>query len=172
MFGSRVVSVGYSRLRAKQRVTSWVQLLALGAAFPDEPWTAHTVGRGKAGPTRALAGPLDHRAEEWLARLVAVHDEGLTRPLPLPLRTAAAWAETHAAELLGDPRSADQVARREWTTDPFHPWGITAEDADPWHAMVWGTAAPLETLLDAGLGDLAWQVWEPLVTGGERVGPL
>ena len=172
VFGSRVVSVGYSRLRAKQRITSWVQLLALGAAFPDESWTAHTVGRGKAGPTRALAGPLDHRAEEWLARLVAVRDEGLTRPLPLPLRTAAAWAETHAAELLGDPRSADQVARREWTTDPFHPWGITAEDADPWHEMVWGAAAPLETLLDAGLGDLAWQVWEPLVTGGERVGPL
>ena len=172
VFGTRLVSVGYSRLRAKQRLTSWVQLLALSTAFPDESFTAHTVGRGKAGPTRSLAGPLDHHAGEWLARLVAAYDEGHTRPLPLPLKTGCAWAETRAGELRGDPRSPDQVARREWTTDRFNPWGITNEDADPWHELVWGAAAPLETLLGEGLGELAWQVWEPLVTGAERVGPL
>jgi len=172
VFGNRLVSIGYSRLRAKQRLTSWIRLLALSAAFPDESWSAHTVGRGKAGPTRSLAGPLDHRAHLWLADLVALHDEGQTRPLPLPLKTGCAWAEAHAAELLGDPRSATEVARREWTTDRFHPLGITAEDADPWHELVWGGDPPLETLLDEGLGDLAWRVWEPLVSGAERVGPL
>ncbi|HEU5455309.1 MAG TPA: exodeoxyribonuclease V subunit gamma, partial [Nocardioides sp.] len=62
IFGSKIVSLGYSRLRARQRLMSWLDLLALSASRPDESWTAHAVGRERAGPRRALAGPLDHRA--------------------------------------------------------------------------------------------------------------
>ena len=28
------------------------------------------------------------------------------------------------------------------------------------------------TLIDAGLPRYAWQVWEPLLTGAEKIGPL
>jgi exodeoxyribonuclease V gamma subunit len=170
--GTRLVSLGYSRLGPRHRLTAWISLLALTAALPDESWTAHTVGRGRAGPTRALAGPLDHRALTWLQDLVALYDQGQTRPLPAPLKTACRWAEGHAGELMGDPKSPLELARREWLTDRFNPWGITGEDADPWHEKVYGAAAPLETLVAAGLPDVAWRIWEPLLTGGERVAPL
>ncbi len=170
--GNKIVSLGYSRLKARQRLMSWVDLLALSAGHPDESWTAHAVGRDRAGPLRALAGPLDHRAAGWLRDLVELRDLGLTRPLPAPLLTAHAWAETHARELRGDDRSPEHAAAREWVTDPNNRFGITGEDADAHHVRVYGPRAPLQALLDAGLATYAWRIWEPLVTGAERVGPL
>ena len=50
VYGNRIVSLGYSRLKPKQRLRAWVDLLALSAAHPDEHWTAHAVGRERAGP--------------------------------------------------------------------------------------------------------------------------
>ena len=170
--GSKVVSLGYSRLKPRQRLLGWLDLLALSAALPDESWTSHAVGRERAGPKRALAGPLDHRAAEWLRDLVALRDEGLDRPLPLPLATSAAWAEAHARELLGDDRSPTAAARRAWETDPHNDYGILGEDADAYHQRIHGESAPVERLLDAGLATYAWRVWEPLLTGAERIGPL
>ncbi len=171
--GNRLVSIGYSRLKAKQRLAVWVDLLALSAGRPDQSWTGHAVGREKAGPRRALSGPLDHRALDWLRALVAIRDEGLCRPLPLPVATAHAWAEGHARSLRGEDVSAASRAEREWVTDPYNEWGITNEDADPYHVRAFGDAAPIGVLLDAGLADYAWRVWEPLLTTGlERVGPL
>ncbi|HWJ09392.1 MAG TPA: exodeoxyribonuclease V subunit gamma, partial [Nocardioides sp.] len=68
--GNQVVSLSYSRLKPKQRLASWLDVLALSAAFPDESWTGHAIARSKAGPQRALVGPLDHRAVEWLRSVV------------------------------------------------------------------------------------------------------
>ncbi len=172
VYGNRLVRVGYSRLRAKQRLSTWVDLLALSAALPDQNWTGHTVGKGSAGAQRATAGPLDHTAVDRLRGLVELRDLGLCRPLAAPLATAHAWAEAHARELRGDDRSPAHAAAREWVTDPNNSWGIEGEDADPWHVRVYGERAPLSRLLDDGLATHAWQIWEPLVTGGERVGPL
>ncbi|WKN48726.1 exodeoxyribonuclease V subunit gamma [Nocardioides sp. Arc9.136] len=170
--GTRIVTLSYSRLKAKQRLASWVELLALSAGRPDEHWTAHAVGRDKAGPKRALAGPVDHRAVDRLRELVELMDLGLTRPLPIPVLTAHAWAEARVLELMGNDRSPDQAAERAWRTDPGNSWGIEGEDADPHHVRVWGERAPLSVLLDAGLATYAWLVWEPLLTGGERVAAL
>ena len=172
LHGPKLVSVGYSRLKPKQRLTSWINLLALSAARPDESYTAHAVGREKSGLKRALAGPLDHRAVEWLRRLVELRDQGLREPLALPLATGAAWAEGHVRGLMGDDVSPEHLARRAWETDPHNAFGIAGEDADAYHQRAFGDSAPLEVLLDAGLATYAWQVWEPLLTGGERVGPL
>ncbi|ANH37902.1 RecBCD enzyme subunit RecC [Nocardioides dokdonensis FR1436] len=170
--GSKVLSLGYSRLGAKQRLSSWVDLLALSAAHPDEVFTAHAVGRERAGPRRALAGPVDHRAVDWLRRLVELRDLGLRRPLPIPVRTAAAWAEGHARSLQGDDVSPEDLARKAWETDPHHPLGILGEDADAYHRRTFGDGADLSVLLDAGLAEHAWTLWEPLLTGGEQMGPL
>ena len=172
VYGNRVVSLGYSRLGARQRLQTWVDLLALSASRPDDHWTAHAVGRERAGPKRALSGPLDHRAVDWLRDLVDLREQGLRQPLPVPVKTGAAWAEAHARELMGQEFSPVDAARREWETDPHHQLGITGEDADAYHQRVFGVAAPVEALLDAGLGEHAWRVWEPLLVGAERVGPL
>ncbi len=170
--GSKLVTLGYSRLKPRQRLLSWIDLLALSAARPDESFTAHAVGRERAGPRRALAGPLDHRAAAWLGELVELRDRGLRAPLPVPMATAAAWAEGHVRELMGEDVSAAGLARKAWTTDPYNTFGIEGDDADPYHRRAYGDDAPLEALLDAGLATYAWQVWEPLLTGAEKVGPL
>ena len=170
--GSRIVTLGYSRLKARQRLLSWIDLLALSAGRPDDSWTAHAVGRDRAGPKRALTGPLDHTAVDQLRALVELRDLGLRQPLPLPLATGNAWAEAHVLELMGNDRSPAAAAARAWETDPNNSYGILGEDADAWHVRVYGERAPLSDLLDAGLATYAWQVWEPLLTGAERVAAL
>ncbi|TNM41951.1 exodeoxyribonuclease V subunit gamma [Nocardioides albidus] len=170
--GNQVVDVSYSRPGPRQRLTSWLRVVALTAAHPDENWTGHAVARARSGPQRALAGPLDHRAVEWLRALVALYDEGAARPLPLPLRTAHAWAEARAKQLRGMDIDPIDAAAGAWTTDPFNAWGIKGEDDDPVHRRIWGHAAPVSVLIDAGLPAYAWTLWEPLLTGAERVGPL
>jgi exodeoxyribonuclease V gamma subunit len=172
IYGNKLVSLGYSRLKARQRLLAWIDLLALSAGHPDESWTSHAVGRERAGPKRALSGPLDHRAVEWLRTLVELRDLGLSSPLPLAIATAAAWAEARAKELLGHDASPVEAARRAWETDPHNAYGIANEDADAYHQRIFGPAAPVETLFAAGLPELAWRVWEPLLSGGERIGPL
>ncbi|GAW50386.1 MULTISPECIES: exodeoxyribonuclease V subunit gamma [unclassified Nocardioides] len=172
VYGTRVVSLGYSRLKARQRLLTWVDLLALSASHPDQHWTAHAIGRERAGPKRALSGPIDHRATDWLRELVDLRERGLREPLPVPIATGAAWAEAHVRELMGQENPPAEAARRAWETDPHHQFGIEGEDADPFHQRVFGSRAPVEVLLDAGLGEHAWRIWEPLLTGAERVGPL
>lgn len=172
VYGHRVVSLGYSRLNARQRLHAWVDLLALAATYPDQHWTAHAIGRERAGPKRALSGPVDHRAAGWLRDLVELRDRGLCAPLPVPVKTGAAWADAHARELMGQDTPPLEAARREWETDLHHQYGITGEDSDPYHQRVFGVGAPVEALLDAGLGEAAWAIWEPLLTGAEKVGPL
>jgi exodeoxyribonuclease V gamma subunit len=163
VYGNQLVAVGYSRLKPAHRLNAWVDLLALSVAFPDQNWTAHTVGKHSSGAQRALAGPLDHRALDWLRDLVALRDEGLCEPLPLPVETAAAWAGSRT-----DPQ-AD--ADKRWRTDRFG-GGIPGEDADPYHARVFGSNAPLSVLVEAGLPRLARRLWAPLVDGAEKVGKL
>ncbi|WP_028638602.1 exodeoxyribonuclease V subunit gamma [Nocardioides sp. URHA0032] len=172
VYGNRVVSLGYSRLGARQRLQAWVDLLALTASHPDEHWTAHAVGRERAGPKRALSGPLDHRAVDWLRDLVELRDRGLCEPLPVPVKAGAAWADAHVRELMGQDTPPYAAALREWETDPFNQFGIQGEDADAYHQRVYGSRAPLDVLVDAGLGEHAWRIWEPLLTGAEKVGPL
>jgi exodeoxyribonuclease V gamma subunit len=172
VYGSKIVSLGYSRLKARQRLLSWVDLLALSAGRPDGSWTAHAVGRDRAGPKRALAGPLDHRAVEWLRQLVELRDLGLRRPLAAPLATAHAWAEAHLLELMGNDTSPEHAAAREWVTDPNNSFGIKGEDADASHVRVFGDRAPLSDLVAAGLPSHAWQIWEPVLTVGEKVAAL
>jgi len=182
IFGNRLVTVTYSRLAAKHRLRSWIDLLALSVGRPDESWTAHALGRGRAGITRALAGPLDHRAEAWLRELVDIYDRGMREPLPLPVKTACAYAEASFTKRRGAHVDPLWKARKEWETDRFSPTGIPGEDADLAHIQVFGQAAPLECLLGQPrqdeswndephrLGQYAWRLWQPLLEGAESVG--
>jgi exodeoxyribonuclease V gamma subunit len=171
VWDQRVVSLGYSRLGPKQRLSTWVDLLALSATYQDQHWTGHAIGRSKAGPSRALSGPVDHRAVEWLRDLVALRDLGMTMPMPAPVKTACAWAEARARELRGDDMSPERAAAREWVTDPDNRWRITGEDDEAAHRQVYGDRAPLQRLVDGGLGSAAWRIWEHVLEH-EKVGPL
>jgi exodeoxyribonuclease V gamma subunit len=184
VFGNRLVTVTYSRLAAKHRLRSWIDLLALSAGLPDESWTAHALGRGRAGTARALAGPLDHRAVDLLRDLVDIYDRGMREPLPLPVKTACAYAEASHQQRRGASSDPRWKAAREWETDRFSPTGIPGEDADLAHVQVFGHAAPFSCLLQPPredehfndephrLGQYAWRLWQPLLDGAERVGPL
>ncbi|MDF9714961.1 exodeoxyribonuclease V subunit gamma [Nocardioides sp. ChNu-99] len=189
LHGSRLVSVEFSSLRAKHRIAAWVRLLALAAAYPDESFTAHTVGRaGRAGPRRALAGPLDHRALGWLRDLVDVRDRGMREPVPLPVGTACAYAEALHRQRHGDEASLEEVVTRSWVTQRGAQVPGEADAAE--HVLLHGPRAGVDVLLgpprpdetwvpttEGGgfrtrLGQYAWRVWAPLVEGAEKVGPL
>ncbi|HEY1135120.1 MAG TPA: exodeoxyribonuclease V subunit gamma, partial [Nocardioides sp.] len=187
---NRLVSVSFSSVRARQRIAAWVRLLALSAAHPDSSFTAHTVGRGgRAGPQRSLAGPVDHRAVDWLRALVELRDRGLTEPLPMPVRTTCAVAEAMRRQRAGDDVDLADVARRDWETSRDRA-AVPGEAEDPEHVLVHGAGSSVDVLLGpprsdelwvpveegAGfrtrIGQLAWRVWGPLVMGAERMGPL
>jgi exodeoxyribonuclease V gamma subunit len=167
VYGDRLVAVSYSRLAAKQLLESWIRLLALAANDPDHNWTALTIGRAPRGttPERRLLGPAVDAPDVLLREILALYDAGRREPLPLPLKTSFAWASARFEEV--DPREA---ALRKWRSRKY-----PAEDADPANVRVWGSGAPLETLLgpvrpdeaaegeDTRLGAYSARLWLPLL---------
>jgi exodeoxyribonuclease V gamma subunit len=184
VWANRLVTVSYSRLAAKHRLRSWLDLLALSVARPDQSWTSHAVGRSGRSAAHALAGPLDDRAGQWLRDVIDLYDHGMREPLPMPPKTACAYAEAAHQQQRGGGSDPLFKARREWETDRFAVNGIPGEDADPAHVQVWGEHAPLECLLTEPrddehwssephrLGQLAVRLWGPLLDGAERVSHL
>jgi exodeoxyribonuclease V gamma subunit len=165
-----LVSVVYSKLAAGHRLQAWITLVALTAAYPDEDWTAITVGRGRGPrPAQSTLGPLAaDSANQVLGQLLDLYDRGLREPLPLARKTSAAYAEVrHSGYSVTE---AIGKARRAWTT-----WDtIPGEQEEGAHAQVWGSLAPLEVLLAAEpctdvhwageptrFGELALRLWNP-----------
>ncbi|MGW0161240.1 exodeoxyribonuclease V subunit gamma [Mycobacterium sp. NPDC003323] len=150
VFGDRLVTVTYSKLGGQHLLASWIPLLALTAAHGTR-WSAVCIGRPPRGTdprVTALSGPAD--AQTLLRDLVAMYDEGRTRPLPLPIKTSYAWA---AARQAGeDPQ---QPANYRWRN----------ERDDPAIQRVWGRDADLEDLV--GLPDYAPRLWLPLLDAEE-----
>jgi exodeoxyribonuclease V gamma subunit len=172
VFGNDIVTVTYSSLGPRQRFAVWLDLLALTVGHPDEMWRSHALGRKGSGAQRALGGPLDERAEGWLADVIDLYLTGQRTPLAIPPRTALAHAEEFGRLERGADAHPAMRAEKEWKTDPFHPYGMSGEDADPWHVRAWGADAPLDVLLQAGLAEQSWRMWGPLVTGAELVRAL
>jgi len=166
-----LVTVGYSRLGAAARLRAWVSLVALSAAHPEIDWTAVTVGRGAGGrPRRSLLGPLESQlARDVLSQLLDLRGRALREPLPMAVKTSAAYAEARRDG--NDPMYAARKAEQQWASGNF-----PGEEASPAHLQVWGSATPLSTLLTqaprpderwAGeptrFGELAMRLWTPLL---------
>jgi exodeoxyribonuclease V gamma subunit len=167
VFGTRTVSVTYSRLGGKHLLESWIPLLALKAGNPHRDWTALCIGRAKKDnqlERRLLGPPAD--SHETLRELVRLYDAGRREPLPLPVRTSFAWADARNSD-----RDPVKVAGFRWCSqNNYH-----GEDAEPAHERAWGTKAPLDVLLgaphpgeeipgeDTRLGALAARLWGPLL---------
>lgn len=167
VFGTRTVSVTYSRLGGKHLLESWIPLLALKAANPRRDWTALCIGRAKKNDRverRLLGPPPDSRAT--VRDLVRLYDAGRRQPLPLPLRTSFAWADARNSD-----RDPERVAGFRWKSQD----NFRGEDAEPAHERVWGRRASLDTLLgpplpgeeapgeSTRLGALAARLWLPLL---------
>ena len=167
--GERVVRVNFGSLSVKHRWRSWLDLLALQAAHPDRTWSSATYGWVRRGSYANVARVTEvEAAAGLLADLVALHRQGLREPLPLPPRTAHAFAEARRYD-----KATDWPMRNEWETRDSSP--VPGECAAAEHVAVFGQGAPLSVLLtpaldrDAGpggeptrLGRLACRMWNPL----------
>ena len=179
----RTAAVSFSSIGAKHRLAAWLRVVALSAAHPETPWRAMTVGKHKRG-ARALehgpiAGPPAQRAttaRALLTEIVALRESGLCEPLPLPCKTAAAWADARRRR-----RPPEKSALRDWESNYL----FDQEDRDPSHRLVWDGVLRLDQLLaftpadaEAGpgwaedeetrLGRLARRLWDPILDHERR----
>ncbi len=171
----------YSTVRAKQRLRAWIVSLALSAAGHGGSTRLvgkYSWGKGDKSPVLVTSGPHDpRRASELLAQLVAVRDSGLCAVVPLPVATAATWAETYARR--GKQTLADNLASKEWVTEDSR-FG-TGEQDDPSWRRVMGPSAPYAALagsphpdelwhdgVTSRLGQLALRVWWPVLHDGTQ----
>jgi exodeoxyribonuclease V gamma subunit len=135
-----------------------------------------TVGRQGRGTRASRVGPLGATASSLLRDLVAVYDAGMREPLPLPVKTSAAWAEA-----VHRSRHPLYSARQAWEgkdyADPF------AENRDRAFGTVFGETCSFArisgnphddedpTRQGSRLGAYAVRVWGPLLLS-ERLGGL
>ena len=156
VYGDRLVAVTYSKLDGRHLLESWIRLVALTAQYPGREWTAVCIGRPKRRhhPQGAAARPAAESAVDLLRDLVAMYDAGRREPIPLPLKTSYAWAETEHHR--GDP---EREAGCRWKTGKY-----PGEDAEPAHVRVWG-----QGFLARGPGrradctDYAARLWLPML---------
>ncbi len=170
VYGSRAISVTYSKLAGKHLLQAWIELLALASADPGNDWTAVCIGRQKGddAAVRRLRSP--SAPTDVLSDLVDLYDTGCREPLPLPLKTSYAWAEARR-----EGRPPERPAERFWKSDKY-----PGEDADPACQKVWGRYAPLGVLLEAPrpgeevpgestrLGAFAARLWLPMLRAEMR----
>ena len=138
VYGTRLCRLGYSRLKARQRLTTWIQLLALTASDPDQTGPATPSAASAPGPKRALTGPLDHRAVDWLRDLVELRDRGLTEPLPLPVATSRRGPRSTPRPSGGAGRRRDEARRASGRPTVRRRPRFPREDQDAYHVRVFG----------------------------------
>ena len=159
-----VVAVSYSSLSARHRIRAWVLALVLAVAAEGD--RAVTVGRWSRGArTSTITAPPEPRAA--LAELLELYARGSCEPLPLLVKTSAAYA---ASRLGGNTvEQATERAAQEWRTR------FGGEQQDRHHRYVWGDDAALTELLAAPpgptegwpgestrFGALACRLWSPV----------
>ena len=115
VYGTRLLTLGYSRLKAKQRLDTWIELLAL-TRRPTPTRAGPATPSAASGPARkrALTGPLDHRA-----RRLAARPRRAARPRP---DQAAAAADRHGGGLGRGARAGRARGRRRRA--PGRPPGV------------------------------------------------
>lgn len=158
------VSVAYSRLGPKHRLSSWIELLALTVTEPDREWRAVTIGRRGC----SILGPVPAKiAGLLLADLVDLYRTGLDAPLPLPPKASCEYARLSVAGRSIEPLLG-KIAQ------------LYGEDLDPSYEQVIGPdlehlmaepARPEERRGDIDeptrFGALARRLWQPLLRGEE-----
>ena len=161
-----LLSVGYSWLGAKQRLSAFTRLLALTAAHPDTPWQAVTIGRRGT----SVLGPVD---PGWAALVLDdqldLYETGLREPLPFAPRSSAEYARLRWRDQQVSP--TDSPAAKEWDRDRdsayerFFGTGVTLADL---LAIPSRAAEERGTLAEPSrFGTLARRIFHPLLTAEE-----
>ncbi|MFB9375797.1 exodeoxyribonuclease V subunit gamma [Kineococcus gynurae] len=169
--GVLALTTTYSRVRAKQVVRAWIELLALTAADPGTEQRTVVVGRGdRDSVSEVVLGPLDPvQARGHLHDLLQLRHLGLTQPLPLPVETTHAWARRDWRGAPADGCVAD--AERSWVSGHA---GF-GEDREEAFVRVHGPRAPISVLtswqappgsppgLPPTFAELARRIWQPIL---------
>jgi exodeoxyribonuclease V gamma subunit len=173
----------YSSLKAKHRLAAYARLVALTAAFPEEPWRVVLVGRVSGSQARqkievrelaALADDPTGRADvaaTALATLVDLYDRGLREPAPLYGQTSEEIARGAGG------KKGPWGASTTWETS-FSRFGGN-DDRDPCHVAVLGRVATFDELMTPPPGPdeqgpgweeceervVAWarRLWDPIL---------
>ncbi|MFT3900098.1 MAG: exodeoxyribonuclease V subunit gamma [Gordonia sp. (in: high G+C Gram-positive bacteria)] len=106
VYDNGLVSVTNSTLKGKQRLETWIALLALTAGTADGAPGACVIGAWGQGTTLRRYAPVADAAS-LLGALVALRDAGLSQPFALPLDAAE-----HAVEVYGRTGNPDQAMNR------------------------------------------------------------
>lgn len=156
---AHIVTLTPSRLKAKQRLRSFVELVFISAIEPGIAWEALLLGRGSGdghqtvtiGPIADLPDERKERAARLLADLVDLYDEGHRAPVPIPCETAYAW-HRHVGN---DRGRAFRLARDAWEGD-------YGEGADGPHSMLFPALAT-SALIDAAFEAYCARLWGPVL---------
>jgi len=159
--GQAIITAEFSRSQPRQRLTSWVRLIALASALPGD-WRAYIV---TPGATRALHAPSLPDARRILATLLGIYRYGLTRPIPAPPRVNEAWAYLRRMHRdPGEPGPSEDL-RRAWSYDQddswltFYPSGtdeFLARSVDPGFAFGPSSEPTMQ-------GRLARAIWDDIL---------
>ena len=159
----RIDVVTPSRLKGKQRLRAFLQVVFLSALDPHHPWQGLLLGRHlrgdklwsvRIGPIRGNAARRRRQAERLLSGLVDLYVEGLTTPIPLPCETSFVWQRK-----IGSHRDvARKVAGQAWETDRFSP-----EAKDPANEFLFPDLATMPALERSAFPDRARKLWGPIL---------
>ncbi|MGI4895917.1 MAG: hypothetical protein ACRYF3_12470, partial [Janthinobacterium lividum] len=170
--GQVAVTTTYSRVKPKQTLRAWIELLALSAAHPGEEFRTVVIGRPERGDGVSVLtlGPIPaEQARGQLVDLLALRDLGLRFPLPLSVEATAAWAGAMWRGM--NPAAAIAAGRDAWTSA----FAFDKEDKQEENVSVWGGVVPFETVLGweppegapgrtpGSFADLARRLWEPVL---------
>lgn len=160
---SRVDVVTPSRLKGKQRLRAFLQMVFLSALEPHRPWHGLLLGRHlrgdklwsvRIGPIRGDAERRRHQAEWLLSGIVDLYVEGLVTPIPLPCETSFGWQRK-----IGSHRDvARKIAGQAWETDRFSP-----EAKDPANEFLFGDLATMSALERSSFPAYARRLWGPIL---------
>lgn len=167
--GTCLVGIGYAGLSPRHRFAAWVRLLALTTSRPSQPWQAVTLGldANRSSCSRSvLQNVPSGTATALIHQYVALYREGLRAPLPVPARTAEAYAVRRSSGTA--PVHARVQAATPWNSR----WQKPGEQSDEAHVLLFGGTVPFETVLrEPAHADDYFRGW-PADEEGDRFGVL
>jgi len=139
IYAARLYRFRSAKLKSKDIVAAWVEHLLLNLTEPG----MQTVLIDRNSEIRIFRPPESvQRTEALLQDLLAIYWRGLTVPLPFFPDASGAYARSMLGPKGGKPEVALRAAERAWMGN--EQFGIAGELDNPWNALVFAEASPLD----------------------------